>query len=59
MQIERPGWLDESSRLLSVVIEHQEYWEVTFRLQDGMVGGVPVIEIDRLSKRVRKVYHTQ
>ena len=58
LQKERPTWV-KSLDLPSIVTEHQDYWEVTFKLPDDMIGGVPVVEIDKASFIVRKAYHTQ
>lgn len=42
-----------------IIIEHEEYWEVTFKLPELTLGGVPVVHISKATKAVIKGYHTQ
>ena len=58
LQKEQPTWV-KSLDLPPIITEHQDYWEVSFKLPDDMIGGVPVVEVDKASFRVRKAYHTQ
>ena len=53
-----PSWT-ESLSLPAVFIDHADYWEVTFELPKGTIGGVPVIQIQKRSYKVTKAYHTQ
>ena len=50
-----PQWKDEYS-LPSVVIDHGDYWEYTFDLSSGTIGGTPVVYIDKNSLKVTKVF---
>jgi len=48
-----------SLELPMIVCDHDDYWEVTFKLPDQTLGGVPVVHISKDSKAVIKGYHTQ
>jgi hypothetical protein len=53
-----PLWADEY-KLPSTVIDHETYWEYTFLLPAGMVGGTPVVYIDKRTLQVTKMFHEQ
>jgi hypothetical protein len=53
-----PQWKDEYARP-STVIDHGDYWEYTFPLPVGMVGGSPVVYIDKRTLQVTKMFHEQ
>ncbi len=53
-----PEWKSELSHA-PVVEDKGLYWEISFELPELTLGGVPVVEIDKTSKKVTRAYHTQ
>lgn len=53
-----PAWRDIEG-LPYKVIEHAEYWEVTWELPDGVLGGSPVVYISKSDGTVVRAFHTQ
>jgi hypothetical protein len=49
----------DSSGLKLVVSERENFSEVTFELPKGMLGGVPIVTIDKRSCKVIHAEHTQ
>ena len=56
-----PDWAkDEAdSHHPEVLLDRGTYWEYTFELPANVIGGVPVVEIDKQTLKVLKAYHTQ
>ena len=53
-----PQWADVGE-LVPEVTEHEDHWQVTWRLPPDMLGGTPVVHVDKRSGEVREAYHTQ
>jgi hypothetical protein len=53
-----PLWTDEY-KLPSTVIDHGDFWEYTFLLPAGTLGGTPVVYIDKRTLQVTKMFHEQ
>jgi NTF2 fold immunity protein of polymorphic toxin system component len=49
---------DKTNKKL-VIKETETNWEVTYQLPDDMIGGAPVVVIDKKSKTVIRSYRTQ
>lgn len=56
--VAHPEWQSELS-LPPVVEDKGAYWEVSFELPELTLGGVPVVEIEKHSMKIARVYHTQ
>jgi hypothetical protein len=54
----RPEW-NEVSDLQPRIIEHDDYWKVTWDLPPNMMGGTPVLHIDKSTREVIEAYHEQ
>ncbi|SRR5260221_3255295 len=53
-----PAWT-KSLNLPAAFSDHGDYWEVTFELPEGTLGGTPVVQIRKQTYEVIKAYHTQ
>ena len=49
----------ESTGLRPTVSETDSLWELTYELPKGMLGGVPIITIDKRSCKVIRAAHSQ
>jgi|SRR3954447_15979 hypothetical protein len=58
LKAHHPEWTNRLS-LPPVVVDRGGYWQVSFELPNGMLGGTPVVEIRKGSHEVIKAYHTQ
>lgn len=54
----RPEWADVD-HLQPRVTERPDRWEVTWDLPPNVLGGTPVVYIDKDTREVTEVYHTQ
>lgn len=53
-----PSWTPEL-KLQPIILDHGDFWEVSFELPRDMAGGTPVVEISKRTYQVTKAYHTQ
>jgi hypothetical protein len=58
IETRHPEWQDELS-LKPVFLDETNYWEVTFELPSATAGGTPVVDIDKMTLKVLRVYHGQ
>jgi hypothetical protein len=42
-----------------VVLEKGDFWELTYQLPSGMLGGAPIVTIDKRTCTVIRVEHSQ
>jgi hypothetical protein len=49
----------DASGLKRVISERDGFWEITYELPEDMLGGVPVITIDRRTCSIVRATHTQ
>lgn len=49
----------DASGLKPIVAERGNEWELTFELPNHMLGGVPVVTIDKRTCKVVRAFHTQ
>ena len=49
----------DSIKFPPVVLERESFWIVYYKLSNDMMGGTPIVEIEKGSFRVIKVYHDQ
>lgn len=49
----------DKSRKKVVISTSGDQWEVTYELPDDMLGGAPVVFIDKLTGKVTRSYRTQ
>jgi hypothetical protein len=42
-----------------VLSEAEDWWQVTYELPSGMLGGAPIITIDKRNCRIIRAEHTQ
>jgi hypothetical protein len=58
LQQHRPEWVNVD-HLQPMIIEHPDYWEVTWALPPGIIGGAPVLHLDKDTREVIEIHHTQ
>lgn len=58
LQQHRPEWANVD-HLQAQIIEHPDYWEVAWELPPDILGGTPVLHLDKDTQEVIEVYHTQ
>lgn len=58
LELHHPDWSSVDG-LPSRVIEHAEFWEITWELPDGVLGGAPVVHISKSDSNVVRALHTQ
>ena len=49
----------DASGLKPIVVERGNEWELTFELSNDMLGGVPIVTIDKRTCKVVRAVHTQ
>jgi hypothetical protein len=54
----RPEWNDVDD-LQPRIDEYDDYWKVSWDLPPNMLGGTPVVFIDKSSREVIRAYHEQ
>jgi hypothetical protein len=59
LQREQPAWFEEAAPLPPMVIDHADYWEVTFQLPRNTAGGTPVVDISKKLLTVVGARHGQ
>jgi hypothetical protein len=59
LEVHHPDWVEETYRLPCRILDEGDYWEVRFQLPENMVGGTPVVQIDKITMKVIKAFHEQ
>lgn len=49
----------DKSRKRIVIKTTDDQWEITYELPDGMIGGAPVVFVDRRTGKVVRSFRTQ
>jgi hypothetical protein len=52
------GWPDPGD-MPHVITEGGTFWRVTFDLPEGVLGGVPIVDVDKKTLQVISSCHTQ
>ena len=59
LEVHHPDWVEETYRLPFMILDEGDYWEVRFQLPENMVGGTPVVQIDKTTMKVIEAFHEQ
>jgi hypothetical protein len=51
--------LFDPAGLKQVISERDDFWELTYELPEGMLGGAPIIIIDKRTCVIIRARHTQ
>lgn len=51
--------LFDPAGLKQVISERDDFWELTYELPEGMLGGAPIITIDKRTCVIIRARHTQ